>query len=137
MRTPAQKLARQKYALSEKGKAKTASDHRKYMDRLQSSPGTVKWSRYKLRVSRLNARRAGMIRPEGEPEDVLRLWFRSTGACQICKNADKVLALDHCHSTGKLRGFICSECNLGLGKFKDSLHILAAAQAYLRETSNG
>jgi hypothetical protein len=40
--------------------------------------------------------------------------------------------LDHCHETGEFRGFLCSNCNLGLGKFKDDPEILLNAIAYLQ-----
>ena len=53
--------------------------------------------------------------------------------CAIC-GGDKgleALALDHCHSTGKLRGLLCRDCNLGLGNFKDSIEILHRAIEYL------
>jgi len=61
--------------------------------------------------------------------------------CAICgqpeiatyKNTNKIktLALDHCHKTGKLRDFLCSKCNLFLGKFEDNLHNLDKFHSYL------
>src|SRR5271155_4011570 len=43
--------------------------------------------------------------------------------CECCGLAPtkKTLALDHDHKTGKFRGWLCSECNLGIGKLGDSL----------------
>jgi Recombination endonuclease VII len=39
--------------------------------------------------------------------------------------------LDHCHKTGKLRAFLCTNCNRGLGHFKDSVENLSKAINYL------
>jgi len=39
--------------------------------------------------------------------------------------------LDHCHETGGFRGFLCSNCNTGLGAFKDDAAILMNAISYL------
>ena len=39
--------------------------------------------------------------------------------------------LDHCHETNTFRGFLCNNCNHGLGKFKDDPAILQNAIDYL------
>lgn len=39
--------------------------------------------------------------------------------------------VDHEHSTGKIRGLLCQECNTGLGKFRDNPLFLANAIKYL------
>lgn len=41
------------------------------------------------------------------------------------------LSVDHCHDSGKVRGLLCSNCNNGLGRFKDSMGALQAAIRYL------
>ena len=54
--------------------------------------------------------------------------------CAICGAEDTVL--DHCHTTGKIRGALCHACNMGLGLYKDVPERLEAAAAYLRSHSD-
>lgn len=55
--------------------------------------------------------------------------------CKLCGKSEEEegrrLAIDHCHSSGKVRGILCSDCNIGLGKFKDNLEVLQKAIDYL------
>lgn len=55
------------------------------------------------------------------------------GVCAICngKNNDRDLAVDHCHTTGKVRGLLCGNCNRGIGYFKDSKILLEKTIKYL------
>lgn len=53
-------------------------------------------------------------------------------ACEICeKVGGRRLSYDHDHKTGRFRGWICRQCNLGLGYFKDDIAILKFAIDYL------
>ena len=49
--------------------------------------------------------------------------------CQRCRAHTK-LHLDHDHDTGVFRGWLCLNCNMGLGKFGDSREGLLTAVAY-------
>jgi len=52
--------------------------------------------------------------------------------CQKHRNELPVdLHVDHCHTTGKVRGLLCYSCNAALGGFKDSLPLLASAFEYI------
>jgi hypothetical protein len=71
-------------------------------------------------------------------EAYLKLLEWSEGGCAICGERPhlehrwhKRLAVDHNHATGKVRGLLCANCNLGLGKFKDDKRLLRVAIAYL------
>ena len=52
--------------------------------------------------------------------------------CQTCKIVGKVV-VDHCHSTGKTRGFLCYRCNTALGLVKEKTETLKALIAYINE----
>jgi Recombination endonuclease VII len=41
--------------------------------------------------------------------------------------------LDHSHTTGQLRKFLCRACNMGLGQFRDSVTLLLSAAEYLKD----
>jgi len=43
----------------------------------------------------------------------------------------KQLDVDHCHTTGEVRGLLCNRCNTGIGQFKDNPNILRSAARYL------
>lgn len=61
--------------------------------------------------------------------------------CLICESELKQgkvsdggnCAVDHCHETLKVRGLLCSHCNLGLGHFKDNVDLMQKAIKYLKD----
>lgn len=59
-------------------------------------------------------------------------------ACAICLSPDPgpkgEWHIDHNHETGKVRGMLCQNCNLGLGLFRDNRANLERANAYLEVT---
>jgi hypothetical protein len=65
-------------------------------------------------------------------EDYAALLARQGGVCAICaKPSKKTLCVDHCHSTGKIRGLLCRKCNFGLGCYAEDQAAMIAALAYL------
>lgn len=52
------------------------------------------------------------------------------GKCLICGRGGR-LVVDHDHESGEVRGLLCSNCNTGLGMFKDSVQSLQNAILYL------
>lgn len=53
--------------------------------------------------------------------------------CKICSNK-RPLTVDHCHSTGVVRGLLCQQCNSVLGLAYDDQAILHNAIRYLQES---
>lgn len=105
----------------------------------RDSPGAEPYKPY--RGLRLYARKLGI--PWTEVVD----RYPADNRCEVCgRTPDETashrkcarLALDHCHKSGRLRGFLCSPCNVGLGYFGDDPVRLAAAIEYLmRNGSRG
>lgn len=62
--------------------------------------------------------------------------------CSICKSSDpgkknaKYLAVDHDHSTRKIRGLLCGGCNKLIGFAKEKTEILEEAIQYLNYWRN-
>ena len=57
------------------------------------------------------------------------------GLCAICgglpKGKGNRLHVDHCHTTNKIRGLLCSPCNTLLGQAQEDVSVLRSAIAYL------
>ena len=58
------------------------------------------------------------------------------GKCQACGETPDVLHLDHDHTTGKFRGYVCEGCNHSMGKSNDDPEKLIKQAEYLRERSS-
>lgn len=62
------------------------------------------------------------------------LYEAQGGLCALCTiSLDTVKAcVDHCHSTGLVRGILCDRCNVGLGFLEPSLEaFLQRVEQYL------
>jgi len=56
--------------------------------------------------------------------------------CKICgtnkpMNNSEYLCVDHCHTTGKVRGLLCSKCNSAIGLFDEDTNRMRLAMQYL------
>lgn len=59
--------------------------------------------------------------------------------CLICgiteEELNKELVVDHSHQNGEFRGFLCSNCNAGIGFFEDNADIIKKAIIYLKSNN--
>lgn len=67
---------------------------------------------------------------EGYPFDISK-----PEECEICQKKCTVV-VDHDHKNNFFRGFLCRDCNIGLGNFKDEIPFLKRAIAYLEASNN-
>ena len=60
------------------------------------------------------------------------------GKCDICGNIPTgrrtTLHVDHDHITGLIRGLLCNNCNLGLGKLGDSREMVCKINNYFNKS---
>jgi hypothetical protein len=66
-------------------------------------------------------------------EEVDTMIEKREGKCDICDERNPKMVVDHCHSTGKVRGILCDDCNVGIGRLKDDPCNAFSAYVYLKE----
>lgn len=64
-------------------------------------------------------------------DDYERMVAAQGGRCAACGIVPKRLVVDHCHTTGKVRGILCCGCNRAIGHARDDLRVLASLVMYL------
>lgn len=91
-----------------------------------------------VKISRRRTKFKALHKKYGLTESDYQEMVRAqASACKICGAVpQRGLFIDHDHKTGKVRGLLCSTCNLGLGSFKDDPKVLRSAITYLMEISN-
>lgn len=74
---------------------------------------------------------------------VTALKEASDNRCYLCNSEgflignnghSEKLAVDHCHTTGVVRGMLCHNCNRALGLLQDSPELLRKAAAYIEDS---
>lgn len=68
-------------------------------------------------------------------EEYQDIYKAQNGQCAICElnflSLDRRPDIDHCHTTGKVRGLLCSFCNTAIGLLKDGPDLSIKAATYL------
>lgn len=72
--------------------------------------------------------------------DYNNMFVAQAGKCNICRTHQselkKALRVDHCHQTGKVRGLLCHNCNIGIGMLQDDPDIIKSALIYIKNSTN-
>lgn len=86
------------------------------------------------------------LHPERVKAASVRSWRKRAGipeasrpkpaVCEACDAEGRQMHLDHDHTTGKFRGWLCNRCNLGLGHLGDTVAALEKTLDYLRRNGS-
>jgi glycerol-3-phosphate dehydrogenase len=72
-----------------------------------------------------------------DSEEYKSILEKQKGCCAICGTNEcsvkRVFSVDHNHTTKKVRGILCHNCNVLLGNAKENISILENAITYLKE----
>ena len=124
----------ERYVKTEKGKAAHLRSVTKDRKKKQQEEG----GRLELRLRKIRSERG----------EAAAVWFeKQKPMCKICgktvhkapensKDKQNQAVIDHDHKTGKLRGLLCHQCNVGIGNFKDDINRLMNAILYLSRGKN-
>ena len=74
-----------------------------------------------------------------------KILLQQNNKCKTCgteikfggpQMRDSSANVDHCHTTGKVRGILCNPCNTSLGKVRENITTLTNMIEYLWEHRN-
>lgn len=110
-----------------KYKAKHVGKFKKYAEEYRSKPEN------KDRLKHLNLIRRYRI----SLDEYQSMYDKQNGLCEVCcTSSERLLAVDHNHKTGRIRGLLCSQCNLAIGNSKEDVKILKNMIKYINKHNN-
>jgi hypothetical protein len=116
-------------ACEKRKESKREYDQRRYTEMIKRGE--------KPKKNPITAKNSYLLRNYGITyEQYLQLLEKQDHKCAICgtQESDRKggdLVVDHCHSSGKVRGMLCQKCNLMLGNANDLVDTLERAIIYL------
>lgn len=91
-----------------------------------------RWRKANPSLAKAKDRRAHLKAKYGlSPEQVESMRKAQGGKCAICDRKQARLLVDHCHTSGKVRGLLCQTCNTFLGWYEGKAEHILRFQKYL------
>ena len=64
-------------------------------------------------------------------DEILKIQQNLCAICERSCDTGMNLAVDHCHTTKKVRGLLCKNCNTAIGLFKENIENMKKAISYI------
>ena len=131
--------------------AKTPDEKKKHAEYMRSYHKRFPEKKKRSRVAYREKHKANQLRIRYNitPEDYSSMLEKQNGVCALCGLPETVkiskgpgirsLAVDHDHSTGKIRALLCNKCNVMLGTYENNRELFVKFDEYIKEhgESNG
>lgn len=135
-------VCKQEKPLTEFYSYKASKDGKAYRCKSCDNDARKKWKNNNPEKAQLSQRVRNLKHKYGVDLDWYNQKLKEQNyCCAICKikenkvlrgaNVELSFAVDHCHTTGKVRGLLCNQCNRALGMFKDNIGLIEKAIQYL------
>lgn len=124
------------YALFNKNQAEKHREKRAAYNRSRGS-GWSRCDRSKWNFTEREKHNAYLLRTYGITIGDYETFLEAQGGvCAICRDdcnrrTTNRLCVDHDHQSGLVRGLLCFQCNVGIGKFQENVSHLKSAIEYL------
>jgi hypothetical protein len=106
---------------------------------------TKRWKRENPGSAHMSLRKRHLKREYNiTPEEYDRMLVEQNGVCAICRQPERVkekgkaprlLCVDHCHKTNRIRKLLCQLCNVMIGMAQEDPMLLRVAADYLEKFS--
>jgi hypothetical protein len=130
---------RARYQESEEIRARSAAAHKRWHSQNKEYANAYRrrWAAENPEKAEAQRQRKRLRRYGLTIEQYDDIVCRQNNRCGVCRCSlaeieSKRIHIDHCHVTGRVRGVLCEQCNLGIGKFKENAEALARAAEYLQ-----
>jgi len=125
--------------------ARTPDEKKKHADYMRSYHKRHPEKKKRIRTAYREKHKANQLRIRYNitPEDYKFMLEKQNGVCALCDLPEtakiskgpgiRSLAVDHDHSTGKVRALLCNKCNVMLGTYENNRELFVKFDNYIKK----
>jgi len=99
---------------------------------------SIKWMKANPEKTKETARKVKLKKKYGiSVEEYNKMLEEQEGRCFLCEktHSRRMLNVDHCHTSGKIRRLLCDRCNMAMGLIKDDAALANKMAGYINAFS--